>query len=545
MKLAALLLALAATLAAQPTPKADACAPPPGAVAPSLPAKLLEGQGPIDFKITTASAEAQKFFNQGVAQMHSFWAREAERSFLQAAALDPAAPMPQWGIAMVAAGDFRPGFQLDLVNGRNPDAKPRKDPPGGGEARAVAAAKKALELSQVPGKATELEKLYIAATFARRDITQKDPNIGYVAALRKLIQKRPREVEARSYLALHLMSGFELPAKTPRAGSTEAVEILRALLQQAPQHPGVNHYVIHGFEGSSFAKDAWTSCDRYGKLAWNIPHGLHMPGHIYAQTGRWDDAANAFASAAKNEVYWMKEDSLAGNGHHGHNVHFLAASHSFNGEYEKALAAAQSLLAYKETPREAKQADNYRTAYRQGWFAVLRTLVQNEKWDLILDGKTLPVHGKPRESAWRAWAVALAHLAKKDHAATQTAEREMRKAIEDLRAVSRPHALVPVRIAHDELRAQMKIASGDAEAGLRDLESAAKSERAARYNEPPLYPRPILEVLGARALELNKPALAERAFREALEQYPESYRSRRGLHAALVKQGRATDAGGL
>ena len=37
--------------------------------------------------------------------MHSFWAREAERSFLQAAALDPAAPMPYRGIAMVAAGD--------------------------------------------------------------------------------------------------------------------------------------------------------------------------------------------------------------------------------------------------------------------------------------------------------------------------------------------------------------------------------------------------------------------------------------------------------
>ena len=95
--------------AAQPTPKpVDACAPPPGAIAPSLPAKLMTGQGTVHFPITTSSPEAQKFFDQGVAQMHSFWAREAERSFLQAAQLDPAAPMPQWGIAMVAAGDWRP-----------------------------------------------------------------------------------------------------------------------------------------------------------------------------------------------------------------------------------------------------------------------------------------------------------------------------------------------------------------------------------------------------------------------------------------------------
>ncbi|HZO55354.1 MAG TPA: hypothetical protein VFB63_21790, partial [Bryobacteraceae bacterium] len=250
-------------------------------------------------------------------------------------------------------------------------------------------------------------------------------------------------------------------------------------------------------------------------------------------------------AAAKNEVYRMNEDSLAGSGHHGHNVHFLATSYSFEGQYDKAIEAARSLLAYKETPREAKQADNYRTAYRQGWFAVLRTLVQHEKWDLILDGTSLPVHDKPRERAWRAWAVAQAHIAKKDHASTQTAEREMRKAVEDLRAVSRPNALVPVRVAHDELRAQMKLAAGEIDAGLRDLEAAAKAERSMRYNEPPMYPRPVLEVLGARALQHNQPALAERAFREALEQYPESAQAKRGLRAALVKQGRSTDAGGF
>ena len=31
----------------------------------------------------------------------------------------------------------------------------------------------------------------------------------------------------------------------------------------------------------------------------------------------------------------------------------------------------------------------------------MRTLVQHEKWDLILDGTTLPDHQKPREQAWR------------------------------------------------------------------------------------------------------------------------------------------------
>jgi hypothetical protein len=145
MKLTLSILCCAAVLSAaqSPAPKAgpglDACAPPPGGAAPPLPAKLLEGQGSTPFKITTKSAEAQKFFDQGVAQMHSFWAREAERSFLQAAQLDPEAPMPHWGVAMVAAGDYRPRFQL-AGEPLNRPVMPR----------VKQAVQKALELSAVP-----------------------------------------------------------------------------------------------------------------------------------------------------------------------------------------------------------------------------------------------------------------------------------------------------------------------------------------------------------------------------------------------------------
>src|SRR5262249_25891010 len=160
MRLAAL-FALALAAAAQ-TPKApDNCAPPSSALAPTLPAKLLPGMGTVHLPITTTSPEAQQFFDQGVAQMHSFWAREAERSFLQAAALDPAAPMPYWGIAMVAAGDWRPRFQIDTLDkffGRS--VQPA-------QSRARIAAQKAVELAKVAGEANDLEKMYIAAVAAR------------------------------------------------------------------------------------------------------------------------------------------------------------------------------------------------------------------------------------------------------------------------------------------------------------------------------------------------------------------------------------------
>jgi len=520
----------AAALLAQTAPKtADNCAPPPGSVPPTLPAQLLPGMGGVEFKITTANREAQAFFNQGVSQMHSFWVREAERSFLQAAKLDPAAPMPYWGIAMVAAGDYRPGFQLDLVNGLNPKASARTSKPTGAEARAIDAAKRAQELAAAPGAATEIEKLYIASVAARRDVSEKDPNQGYVAGLRAVIARNPGEVEARTYLALHLMSGFELPAKTPRAGTTEAVALLRQLLKDAPQHAGVHHYVIHGFEGSSFAKDAWPSCERYAALAANIPHGLHMPGHIYAQTGRWFDAAKAFSAAAANEYYWMDQDSLAGNGHHGHNVHFLATSYSFHGDYELALSAARSLLQYKETPRELAQADNYRTAWRQGWFAILRTLVQHEKWDLILDGSSLPKYDKPRERAWRHWASAVAYAAKKDKDSTAREIHLMDEALKDFKEKVKQDPPEPLLVARTELDAHLALVGGNLNKALEKFEQASAKERALRYNEPPLYPRPAAEALGKLALLNGRAALAEKAFRLALEQYPNSSVSEAGL----------------
>ena len=139
--------------------------------------------------------------------MHSFWATEAERSFLQAAALDPEAPMPHWGIAMVAHGEFRPRFQLE---GDGP-SKRRKSYEGAAK-RAFEAARKARELSAVPGKATPLEKLYIEAVSraAGSGEQRSERRIHQRACVPSWLQY-PGEVEAKSYLALHLMRGFETP----------------------------------------------------------------------------------------------------------------------------------------------------------------------------------------------------------------------------------------------------------------------------------------------------------------------------------------------
>lgn len=533
-----LMLTLAGSLFAQ-TKKPDVCTPPASRVAPSLPAKMLDGQGTeyIKFPITTQSAEAQKFFQQGVAQMHSFWAVESERSFLQAAALDPEAPMPWWGVAMVAMGDFRPRFQLENYG----MAVPKVDP------RVADAVRKARELSAVPGKATDLEKLYIESIAARRDPLSNNQDGGYIKGLRAIAAKYPDEVEAKSYLALHLMRGFETPSKAARDGSEEAVTILRALLESHPDHPGAHHYVIHGWEGSTFASDAWASCKRYAELAPNIPHALHMPGHIYAQTGRWQDAAKSFSDAAANELKWIKADSLYTTGHHGHNVQFLVTSESFQGNAVKAKESAQHLLDFGENPREKAAIDNNRTAYRQGWFGMMRALVQNERWDEILDGKTLPTVDKPREAAWRQWAMGMAFVAKKAAKPARAALDAMDEAIDQYQDKVKQAAPAELRVARQELAALLPLANHKAKKNgttdaIEKLWKVSARERALIYSEPPFYPRPVTEVIGKLALEAGRLDVAEKAYKEALVQYPASAKATAGLKEIARRQ--ATGAGG-
>ena len=437
--------------------------------------------------------------------------------------------MPWWGVAMISAGDYRPRFQIEglaVAYGTDSRSTPT---------RAKAAAERALALS---AKATDLEKMYIASIVARRIPSPVDANEGYISGLRAIVAKYPSEVEARLFLSLHLMRGYELPSHTPREGTMEAVGILRTLLKEAPEHPGVHHYVIHAWEGSTFAKDAWPSCEKYAQLVPNIPHALHMPGHIYSQTGKFAEAEKSFSAAAVNELGYIHADALYGTGHHGHNVHYLATAYAFDGQYEKAKEAARSLLEFKENPRELAQVDGNFSAHRQGWFALMRAMVLSENWDEMLDGHSLPVYDRPREQAWRHWAMGVAQASKGNAAAANEEAHQMDAALQQYAQVVKRKAPEELTVAREELTGHILAAEGRVGKGLKALENASKMQRKLRYSEPAYYPRPVAEAWGEVALKNGKRSAAETAFRLCLEDLPGSVRSVNGLREAQ-KSGQA------
>ena len=65
---------------------------------PHMLARLLKENGGVRFAATAGSDRVGDFLNQGVAQLHVFAHREAERSFKQAEQLDPGCLMAYWGL---------------------------------------------------------------------------------------------------------------------------------------------------------------------------------------------------------------------------------------------------------------------------------------------------------------------------------------------------------------------------------------------------------------------------------------------------------------
>jgi len=216
----------------------------------------------------------------------------------------------------------------------------------------------------------------------------------------------------------------------------------------------------------------------------------------------------------------MKQDRLYGDGHHGHNVHYLATAYSFEGRYDDAIEAARELLAFQENPAQAASPDAMTTAHAQGWFAMLRTLVQFEKWDAILDDQQLPAYGKPRQEAWRHWARAIAYAAQGNPSAARQESRLFEDSLADFqKRTGRPEP-PELQVARQELAGHLDAADGRVDHALKTLAAASKAERQLTYTEPPYYPRPVAEALGHLASRHNKLSVAQKAFRVALDQYP-------------------------
>jgi tetratricopeptide (TPR) repeat protein len=265
--------------------------------------------GTVHFPVSCAPS-VQKPFERGVALLHSFWYEEAEKEFEQIAKDDPQCAMAHWGIAM--------SVWHQLWN--HPDAATVK--------RGQAEVKKA----KSQHAKTDRERAYVAAMDAfyrgkKRDYHDRANT--YSKAMETAYQRYPEDREAAAFYALSLLAS-EPDNDTTFAGRKQAAAVLETLFAVEPDHPGVAHYLIHSYDKPQLAELGLPAARRYAKIAPAAPHALHMPSHIFARLGLWQDDidSNLASIAATRKTAAMH---MGGEGHQFHAMDFLVYAYLQSG----------------------------------------------------------------------------------------------------------------------------------------------------------------------------------------------------------------------
>jgi peroxiredoxin/tetratricopeptide (TPR) repeat protein len=358
-------LALAATQAARLPAAEPVGQPPPAPPAaghswhgetfnegPRQRAYLMQNTGPVNFPVSTSSPEAQEFVNQGIGQLHGFWYFEAERSFRQAAALDPNCAMAYWGMALANTNNVQrsKGFLAEAVK--------RK------------------------AGITEHETLYIDAldAFHKADAKKdKERHEAYAKALERIIYKNPADIEAKALLGLQLW--LNRSHGTPIASHLAVDALLKEVLAVEPAHP-CHHYRIHLWDDER-PQNALDSAARCGQSAASIAHMWHMSGHIFSDLQRYGDAAwQQEASARVDHAYMIRDRVLPDQIHnYAHNNEWLIRDLGHVGRVRDAVRLARNMIEIPRHPRFNTLANG---SAHLGRLRLFEELARYELWDELL-----------------------------------------------------------------------------------------------------------------------------------------------------------------
>lgn len=152
---------------------------------PAKPEALMPGLGNVHHPVSTSNAEAQRFFDQGLALIYAFNHDEAARSFRRASELDPQLAMAYWGVALAVGPNY---------NEATVDAE-----------RVKAASEAVQKAASLVAAASERERDYIAA-LAKRFSSDPQPDykklaLAYRDAMRELYRRHPDDLDAATLYA--------------------------------------------------------------------------------------------------------------------------------------------------------------------------------------------------------------------------------------------------------------------------------------------------------------------------------------------------------
>lgn len=490
---------------------------------------LLGNLGAHHRAITTSVTEAQRFFDEGLTLLYGFNHEEAYRSFQRAAALDPNAPMPHWGMSLALGTNYNDTATPDRL---------------GQAYRHVRDA-----MARV-ANGSEVERGLVEA-LARRYVETPDDGQqpareeAYSIAMGELSARFPDDLDAATLYAESLMN--LRPWKlynadgTPAPGTDTIVKTLESVLARNPMHPGANHYYIHAVEASSAPERALDSAKRLETLVPGAGHLVHMPAHIYIRTGDYLASAKSNADAARADEQYIEATGATGFYplmYYAHNLQFESAALMFAGHYEGARAAAQKTVQLV-APLAGEMVMAQPFALQDGL-----VYVRFEKWDQAL-AVPAPPAGRPVQAAYYHYVRGAALAGKGDESGARKEAAALAAAAAqippDAAASTANSANAMVEVAKRDLDARIADL-GDPSAAVEAWRAAVAAEEKLGYSEPPDWLLPTREGLGNALLRSGRAAEAEQVFRADLAVFKDNPRSLFGLVHSLVRQNKPLEA---
>jgi tetratricopeptide (TPR) repeat protein len=514
-----LLLALAALAAPPPAAAQEAHARHASHGTATRPAdtavRLLPGLGRHARRVATRSANAQRFFDQGLSLAYAFNHGEALRSFQEAVRLDSTCAMCHWGIAYVLGPNINaPMEPSTLPSARQAIAR----------AQGLAASAGPTERALISALATRYASSGDGAPAERASLDS-----AYAIAMAEVARRFPSDADV---LTLHAESMMLLSPwaywtrdHEPRPGTTALLASLERAMRVNRNHPGACHFYIHAVE-AAFPERAVDCAERLAALMPGAGHIVHMPGHIYLRVGRYDDAIAANRHAVHADEAFMA-DAPARGGSYGiayypHNHHFLAFAATLAGHGDVALESARQAAVH--TPAEV--AAGVPELQLLVAFPHL-TLATFSRWDEVLR-EPMPSSILDVATALATWSRGMAWSARGAVDSASTALAIVRKAAE---SGMRPPIGPVLQVAQRTLEAELVAMRGDTTRALALLEEAADIEDAMSYMEPPYWHQPVRHRLGALLAASGRADEATRRYREDLARFPKNVWSTRGLAA--------------
>jgi tetratricopeptide (TPR) repeat protein len=498
-----------------------------GAGAPPM---LLDGLGAYHQAVTTASPQAQAYFDQGLRLVYAFNHVEAEQAFLEATRLDPTCAMCYWGIALTQGSNYNSPTDAER------------------EKTAYTAVQQALGLTD---RVTPRERATIQALAKRHSSAAGAERAAldraYADAMREVVRSFPDDPDAATLFADALMNlrpwDLWMPDGSMQPETAEILATLERVLAANPNHPGALHLYIHAVEGGPTPGQAEFAADRLGPLMPGAGHLVHMPAHIYWRVGRYEDAVQANLRAVKaDEAYFAKrEPSPIYRGlYYPHNIDFIWQSASMEGRSAETIRAARQ-FADAAPAAMVREMSDMETAPAAPYFALARF----GRWDEILRQPAPPAEFPYVTGAWR-YSRGLAFIATGRRAEAEAELAGIRQLSESVPADRTLAGFFKTKtildLADNVLAGEIAARTGQTDVAVQHLLAAVAEQDGHWFTEPPVWYYPVRQSLGAALLSGGRPVEAEAVYRDDLKRNPDNGWSLYGLAQSLQAQGKTADA---